>query len=91
MLVSTLFNVGRYAHLGGFAVSDVLVIAFARQFPDRTLRMVYGMLPLSGQQLVMFVVAVNVLIAIYVGPLVYAPELAACALAAYYPQSWLKK
>jgi membrane associated rhomboid family serine protease len=91
VIVSTLFGLGRYAHLGGFAVPDVLVIAFARQFPTRTLRMVYGMLPLSGQQLVMFVVAVNVLIAIYVGPVIYAPELAACAIAAYYPQSWLKR
>lgn len=90
VLVSTLFGAGRYAHLGGLAITDALVITFARQFPDRTLTMFYGMLPLSGQKLVLFVVAVNVLLAVYVGPLVLVPELAACAIANWYPQAWLK-
>jgi len=91
VLVSTLLGAGRHAHIGGLAIPDALIITFARQFPTRTIRMVYGLLPLSGPQLVLFVAAVNVLIAVYVGPVLYAPELAACAIAAWYPQAWLKK
>lgn len=91
VLVSTLFGAGRNAHLGGLAITDALVITFARQFPDQTLAMFHGMMPLSGQKLVLFVIAVNVVIALYAGPLVLAPELAACAIAAWYPQAWLKK
>jgi membrane associated rhomboid family serine protease len=78
------------ARLGGWAATDVLVIAWARQFPQRTLR-IYGVLQLRGRQIVNITVGVAVVIALYVGPVVMAPELVACILAAGYPQSWLRR
>ncbi|HEY3807826.1 MAG TPA: rhomboid family intramembrane serine protease [Kofleriaceae bacterium] len=80
------------AHLwrsGGWAIGDVLVIAWARQYPDRPL-LVLGMLRLHGRQLVRITVATTVLIAIFAGPVWFAPELAACAAAALYPRGWLR-
>jgi membrane associated rhomboid family serine protease len=80
------------AHLwrsGGWAIGDVLVIAWARQYPDRPL-LVLGMLRLHGRQLVRITVATTVLIAIFGGPMWFAPELAACTAAALYPRGWLR-
>lgn len=76
--------------LGGWVVPDVLVIAWARQYPDRVLR-VYGVLELRGQQLVNITVGVMILFAIYVGPIAVAPELAACIAASVYPREWLRR
>lgn len=77
-------------HLGGWAVSDMLLIAWARQFPDRTL-VLYGVLQARGQQLVNMTVGVMVLFALFLGPLAVAPELAACLAAVVYPREWLRK
>ena len=47
-------------HLGGWAVADALIIAWARQFPERVLAP-YGLITLSGRKLIQFTIAVNVL------------------------------
>lgn len=70
--------------LGGWAVADTLVIAWARQFPGRTL-VLYGLVALRGRELVTVTVAITALYAIYAGPIALAPELFACFAAAAYP------
>lgn len=90
VLVATLTGSSRMVRLGGWAVTDALVIAWARQFPDRCLT-IYGVLTLRGQQVIQFTIAVSVLFAIYFGPIYMAPELTACAVAAAYPQAWLRR
>jgi membrane associated rhomboid family serine protease len=77
------------ARCGGWAATDALVIAWARQFPDRGLRL-YGLLTLRGRDLVMVTVGTAIVFAIYFGPLVMAPELVACLAAAGYPRSRLR-
>ena len=76
--------------LGGWAVTDALVIAWARQFPERVL-LVYGLLALRGRELVAITVGVAILFAIYYGPVTMAPELVACGVAAWYPQTLLRR
>lgn len=76
--------------LGGWAVADVLVIAWARQFPERTLT-IYSVLRVQGQQVVNITVGVAVVFAIYFGPVAMAPELFACIAAAAYPTAWLRR
>lgn len=75
---------------GGWAISDALVIAWARQYPTATLRL-YGLIELSGRQLIGFTVGVTVLIAISTSPFVMLPELVACCAAAIYPRDWLAR
>ena len=75
---------------GGWAVSDALVIAWARQYPNATLRL-YGLIELSGRQLIGFTVGVAVLFAIAWSPFVMMPELVACFGAAMYPRAWLAR
>jgi membrane associated rhomboid family serine protease len=89
VLASTLIGYSRLGWLGGWAVADSLVIAWARQFPTHPVS-IYG-LQLSGERLVQFVLGTNVLIAIFIGPAYFLPELAACGLAAYYPHAWLRR
>lgn len=91
VLLSTVFGLGRMARIGGWALDDLLVIGWARQFPTQQLSLFYGMLKLSGRQLILFTIGASVLFAIYLGPITVAPELAACALAYWYPARWLQK
>lgn len=74
---------------GGWAVSDVLVIAWARQFPNATL-VIYGVLALRGRQLINVTIAAAVLFAIALGPVTMGPELCACLLAVAYPRARLR-
>jgi membrane associated rhomboid family serine protease len=76
--------------VGGWAVSDALVIAWARQFPERAL-VVYGLVTVRGRDLVRLTVAVSIIYALYVSPVVMAPELVACIAAAAYPKSLLRR
>jgi len=76
---------------GGWAISDALVIAWARQYPTSTLVLYHGLLELRGQQVVWFTAGVTILIAVATNPFVMMPELVACLLAAYYPRSWLAR
>lgn len=80
---------GYFARLGGWAVADVLVIAWARQFPQRPL-LIYGLVAFRGRELVAVTVGIAILFALFFGPLVVAPELVACACAAAYPQMLLR-
>lgn len=85
--------VARASHLsrvGGWAVADALVIAWARQFPDRAL-VVYGLLVLRGREVVRLTCGVAIVFAIYFGPIVMAPELVACLAAALYPRALLRR
>jgi membrane associated rhomboid family serine protease len=90
-LLSALFGMHYFQRLGGWLVIDVLIIAWARQFPQAVLRFYYGMLELHGRQLIGFVLGMNLLFAIYFGPFAVAPELVACIVAARYPVGWLRR
>jgi len=83
----TAWNAYRFS---GWAVDDVLVIAWARQFPDRTIAL-YGLLPLHGRRLVAVTVAITGVYAIFVGPFAMALELLACAAVVRYPAEWLAR
>jgi len=76
--------------LGGWAVTDALVIAWARQFPERTL-VLYGLVAVRGRELVAVTLGIAILIAIYVGPIAMAPELIACSAAATFPRTLLRR
>ncbi len=78
------------ARLGGWAIADVLVIAWARQFPEAPLQ-IYGVLVLRGREIVRLTVAVAIVFAIFFGPVYMAPELVACTAAAGYPRGWLRR
>lgn len=75
---------------GGSAIGEALCIAWARQYPTAQLRL-YGVITLSGQQLIYAVAGYVVLTAIAYGPFVMAPELVCCLGAAFYPRSWLSR
>jgi hypothetical protein len=75
---------------GGMAVGDALCIAWARQYPTAQLR-VYGLIVLSGTNLIWATAGLTILMAIAYGPFVMAPELVACLGAAYYPRAWLTR
>src|SRR3954462_2358643 len=53
---------------GGWAMTEGLLIAWARQFPTRSVRLYSGMLTLRGRDLIMITLATAVLFAIYYGP-----------------------
>ncbi|HEY4239395.1 MAG TPA: rhomboid family intramembrane serine protease [Kofleriaceae bacterium] len=75
--------------LGGWAITDALVIAWARQFPARPLR-IYELFHLHGRDLALFTLGVAALFAVFYGPIAVAPELAACAIAFFYPKRRLR-
>jgi membrane associated rhomboid family serine protease len=75
--------------VGGWAVADVLVIAWARQFPGAVL-VLYGLLPLNGTNLVRITIAITVVYAIFFGIVWTTPELVACLAAATYSQGRLR-
>ena len=78
-----------YLHrLGGWAVTDMLVIAWARQFPEQPL-VLYGLLVVRGRQLVQVTIAATLIYVLFWGPIALAPELTACLAAAMYPRGWL--
>jgi membrane associated rhomboid family serine protease len=77
--------------LGGWAVGDALVIAWARQYPDASVRVFYGMVTLRGRDLILAVVGVTVLYAVFLGPFAMALELLVCAGAYYYPPARLAR
>jgi membrane associated rhomboid family serine protease len=69
-------------HLGGMAVADALVIAWARQFPDQPV-MAYFVLLVRGPGLVAVVVAATLVFAAYLGIAWMMPELLAVAAALF--------
>jgi membrane associated rhomboid family serine protease len=77
-------------HLGGWATGDLLVIAWARQYPNRALSF-YGLVTVYGRNLVYLTIAITAAYAIYVGIVEFSPELVTCAIAALYPTSRLAR
>ncbi len=75
--------------VGGWAMTDALVIAWARQFPNETL-VLYHLIRARGRELVAITLGVAIVFAIYYGPIAMAPELTACVAAAGYPRSRLQ-
>lgn len=73
---------------GGWVVSEVLVIAWARQYPNTPLQF-FGFLTLNGQRIVGLTLGIVVLMGLAIGPFAAAPELVACFAAAFYPRGWL--
>jgi len=63
-------------HLGGFALGNALVIAWALQFPDRTIP-VHMLLHLGGPTLAYGIVAITVLFAVFYSVALVLPELLA--------------
>lgn len=89
-LIAALTGGVHMQRLGGWAVADVLVIAWARQFPERPL-VLYGLVALQGQRLVQVTIAAAFIFAVFFGFAAMAPELAACAITAWYPRNWLRR
>lgn len=89
-LLAALFGLTWLSRAGGWAITEALTIAWARQFPTAQLR-IYGLLVLSGDRLIMFTMASAVVFALYAGIVPMAPELVACAAAAMYPREWLMR
>lgn len=80
-----------YMHrLGGWAVGNALVIAWARQYPERCLAL-YGLLQLQGQRLIVVVIAITGLFAIFRGVFPMTLELLVCAAAYWYPAARLAR
>jgi hypothetical protein len=52
---------------------------------------IYGLVRLHGKNLITITIAITSVYAIYVGPLVMAPELLACAAALWYPSARLMR
>ena len=73
----------------GWALDDILVIAWARQYPTREL-IIYRMIHLHGGQVVWMTIAVTALFAIAAGILPWAPELLACLGAVMYSEARLR-
>lgn len=66
----------RAPHLGGWALGDALVIAWALQFPERRIR-IYGLFVVGGELLAYGTVAVTGLFAVFYGLGPFLPELIA--------------
>jgi hypothetical protein len=80
----------RIHRLGGWAVGDVLAIAWARQFPSATL-MLYGLVEVRGRTLVRATIGITCVYALFAGPFAMVLELFACAAALWYPSARLAR
>jgi len=89
VLLSTITGTPLF-RVGGWAIDDALVIAWARQYPTRSIQL-YGLVTLSGRQLIGITIVITALYAVYAGPVAVAPELVACAAASLYPTSLLRR
>ncbi len=74
------------SRLGGWTITEILVIGWARQFPDRTLFVFEGLFRLRGRGAVGFIALFTLVLAGFVGPLAIVPELVACVAAIGYPR-----
>jgi membrane associated rhomboid family serine protease len=81
---------GIYMHrLAGWAIVCALAIGWARQFPERGV-VLYGSFQLRGRQVTWFFTGLVIAFALYGSPVIVAPELVACGVAAAYPLGWLR-
>jgi membrane associated rhomboid family serine protease len=80
-------NADWYPKIGGYALGDALVIAWALQFPDKCV-VLYRMITLRHMQVAYAVLGMNALFAIYFGITYVAPELIASVAAIAYMKRW---
>lgn len=88
-LVAAVTGHAQMWRIGGWATTDALVIAWARQFPNRAL-VFYGLVALHGRDLIRVTIGITVIYAVFAGPIAMSPELSACAFAALYPRDRLR-
>ena len=74
----------------GWVIDDVLIIAWARQFPNSPVTF-FGFLSLTGNRIIQLTLGITLLLGLANGPFVMAPELTACFAAAFYPRGWLER
>jgi membrane associated rhomboid family serine protease len=89
-LLALVTGSGYLVRTGGWALTDALVIAWARQFPNATI-VLYYVLPLHGRRLITVTLAATVLYALAYGPVWMGPELCACLLTVAYPRGLLRR
>ena len=90
LLALPIDNAIHYPKIGGYALGDAIVVAWALQFPHRTL-VIYRLLPLSGDRLAYGMVALTLLFVVFFGLTYFAPELLAGAgTLAYMKRWWLR-
>jgi membrane associated rhomboid family serine protease len=75
--------VSRYPHLGGWALGDALLIAWALQFPARVIRF-YGIVELGGTRLAYGVLGFTVLCILFYGLAPFLPDVIAAGAALLY-------
>lgn len=90
LLALVLNEVWYVRQLGGLAVGDALVIAWARQYPQRVL-MLYGLVALSGRRLIAVIIAITAVFALFRGPFAMLLDLIVCAAAYWYPNDMLAR
>lgn len=89
-LLASVVGAGYLERAGGWAITEALLIAWARQFPRSPL-LLYGLVAVQGERLVAITLGTAILLAIFAGPVYAAPELVACGLATLYPRGWLAR
>lgn len=72
-----------FPQLGGLALGDAIVIAWALQFPDQPIRL-YFLIVVRGRGVVQAVVGITALYGVFYGVTVVLPELLASAAALLY-------
>lgn len=77
-------------HLGGLALGNALMIAWARQYPDQPVSM-YFVLIVQGRALVSVVIAITLVFAAFLGPIWALPSLLAIAAALLYMNRWHRR
>jgi membrane associated rhomboid family serine protease len=84
-LIALVSHDANASRLGGWTITEILVIGWARQYPERTLFVFEGLFRLRGRGAVGFIALFTLVIAAFVGPLAFVPELVACVVAIGYP------
>ena len=84
-LVALVSHDANASRLGGWTITEIVVIGWARQYPERTLFVFEGLFRLRGRGAVGFIALFTLVIAAFVGPLAFVPELVACVVAIGYP------
>lgn len=91
VLVALFSPVAWHMHrCGGWVVGDLILIAWARQFPTASVTLYGGLITLSGERLMWFTLFVTTVAAIGVGITPWIPELVVAYGAAFYPREWLR-
>ena len=73
-LVALVSHDANTARLGGWTITEILLIGWARQFPDGTLFVFEGMFRLRGRGTVGFVAVFTIVLAGFAGPFAMVPS-----------------